>query len=94
MLNRLVKENLRSKFVMVSILAGFLAGTQMAAAQVVDDPPGSAFQDQGFRESLGKTATPSVWSRTAARARASGANAYAPGRIVLHHNIVRRRHHS
>ena len=58
MLNRLVKENLRSKFAIVSIVAAFLAGTGMAAAQVVDDPPGSAFQDQGFANRLAKRLLP------------------------------------
>ncbi len=64
--------------------APLLAGAGTAAAQVADDPPGSAFQNQGIREYQGQRATPSVFSRTAARARA--AFAQAPGR----QRVVRR----
>jgi hypothetical protein len=65
------------KFLLVSTLA-FLAGTGLAAAQIADDPPGSAFQTQGIREYDGLRPTPSVFSRTArAAAAASAARAYA-----------------
>ena len=65
------------KFLLVSTLA-FLAGTGLAAAQIADDPPGSAFQTQGIREYDGLRPTPSVFSRTArAAAVPSAARAYA-----------------
>jgi hypothetical protein len=55
-----------------------LAGSGIAAAQVVDDPPGSAFQTQGIREYDGLRPTPSVFSRTArAAAAAASARAYS-----------------
>jgi hypothetical protein len=38
---------------MASTLVGLLSGTGSAVAQVVDDPPGSLFQDQGIREEQG-----------------------------------------
>ena len=53
MLNMRVKENLRSGLVITSLLVGLLSGTGLTAAQVVDDPPGSVFQDQGIREEQG-----------------------------------------
>jgi hypothetical protein len=65
------------KFLLFSTLA-FLAGTGLAAAQIADDPPGSAFQTQGIREYDGLRPTPSVFSRTArAAAASSAARAYA-----------------
>jgi hypothetical protein len=65
------------KFLLVSTLA-FLAGTGLAAAQIADDPPGSAFQTQGIRENDGLRADPSVFPRTARAAAApSAARAYA-----------------
>jgi hypothetical protein len=60
------------KFLLFSTLA-FLAGTGLAAAQIADDPPGSAFQTQGIREYDGLRPTPSVFSRTARTARAAAA---------------------
>jgi hypothetical protein len=91
MSNRMLKENLRSNILIASIVAGLVAMTGVAAAQVVDDPPGSAFQTQGIREWDGLRATPSVWSRTAARARAIRGYAYARGRVVSHHRFTQ--HH-
>ena len=65
------------KFLLVSTLA-FLAGTGLAAAQIADDPPGSAFQTQGIREYDGLRPTPSVFSRKSpAVAAAAGALAYS-----------------
>jgi hypothetical protein len=85
---------MRSKLLIASIFAGLLFGSGIAEAQVVDDPPGSAFQTQGIREYDGLRATPSVFSRTAraaAAAQASHAYAYIPSPVVPHHKVVR--HH-
>ena len=69
---------MRSKLLISSIFAGLLAGSGIAAAQVVHDSSGSAFQTQGIREWDGmRRATPSV-SRTArAAAAAATARAYS-----------------
>jgi len=88
------KRTMRSKLLIALLFAGFLAGTGMAAAQIADDPPGSAFQTQGIRESMGYPATPSVFSRTAraaAAAQAAHAYAYIPAPAVPHHKVAR--HH-
>ncbi|HEY7301698.1 MAG TPA: hypothetical protein VH684_27735 [Xanthobacteraceae bacterium] len=85
---------MRSKLLIGLALAGLLAGSAMAAAQVVDDPPGSAFQTMGERMSMGYTATPSVFSptaRAAAAAQTAHAYAYIPAPAVPHHKVVR--HH-
>jgi hypothetical protein len=92
---RMVKENMRSKLLIASIFAALMAGTGIAAAQV-DDPPGSSFQDRGIREDLGRTATPSVWSRTAGRARAEAraraqVYGYIPAPAAPRHRVVQ--HH-
>jgi hypothetical protein len=81
---------MRSKLIVASIFAGLLVGSGIAAAQVVDDPPGSAFQTQGIREWDGLRATPSVFSRTARAAAAAHAYAYIPvtplpQKVVRHH---------
>jgi hypothetical protein len=47
------KQSLRSTLLIASTLGALVTGTGMAAAQVVDSPPGSAFQDQGIREDNG-----------------------------------------
>jgi hypothetical protein len=47
------ERNLRSVLVITSSLLGLLSGTGLAAAQVVDEPPGSVFQDQSIREEQG-----------------------------------------
>jgi hypothetical protein len=91
---------MRSKLSIALIFAGLMASTGLAAAQVIDDPPGSAFQTQGIRENDGLRATPSIFSRTAraaAAARAYGyfpapAYAYIPAPAVPHHKVVRRHH--
>src|SRR5215471_14879657 len=71
-------KKMRSTLLISSIFAGLLAGSGIAAAQVVDDPPGSAFQTQGIREYDGLRPTPSVFSRTARAAAAPSApRAYA-----------------
>jgi hypothetical protein len=88
---------MRSKLLIASIFAGLVASTGITAAQVADDPPGSAFQTQGIREYDGLRATPSVFSRTAraaaaAHAAAAGhAYAYIPAPTVPGHKVVR--HH-
>src|SRR5215475_9937358 len=76
---RLTMNRLRSKLLMVSTFAALLAGTGMAAAQVVDNPPGSAFQDQGIRDDEGvpPSGEPS-WQRNAP---GYGAHASAQGRV-------------
>src|SRR5215471_21837355 len=66
------EENMRSKLLIASIFAGLLAGSGMAAAQIVDNPPGSAFQTQQIQEGLeGVRSTPSVYFRPARRAAAA-----------------------
>jgi hypothetical protein len=92
MVNQMVKENMRSKLMIASIFTALVAGTGIAAAQIVDDPPGSAFQDQGIREWNGQRATPSVFSRTAARARALAAQANAAAAAASRHKAVRHHH--
>jgi hypothetical protein len=101
------EKNMRSKLLIASIFAGLLAGSGMAAAQIVDDPPGSAFQTQQNREGLeGVRGTPSVNSRTAraaaaarqargaaAAARQARAYAYIPVPVIPHHKVVRHHHH-
>ena len=85
---------MQSKLLIASIFAGLLAGSGIAAARVVDDPPGSAFQTQGIREYDGLRSTPSVFSRTAraaAAAQMAHAYAYIPTPAVPHHKVVR--HH-
>ena len=73
-----VKKYLRSGLIIASGLAGVLSGTELAAAQIADDPPGSAFQTQGIREYDGLRPTPSLFSRTARAAAApSASRAYA-----------------
>ena len=59
------------KFLLVSTLA-LPAGTGLTAAQAADDPPGSAFQDQGIRDSDGE----SDWVRREP-SRAQAARSYA-----------------
>jgi hypothetical protein len=48
------KNSLRNTLLIASTLAALATGTGMAAAQVADNPPGSAFQDQGIREDNGQ----------------------------------------
>jgi hypothetical protein len=50
MLHRIVTEHLRTKLLTGSTLAAVLTTAGTASAQIADDPPGSAFQDQGIRE--------------------------------------------
>jgi hypothetical protein len=82
---------MRSKLLIGLALAGVLAGSSVATAQIADDPPGSAFQTQGIRENLGQRATPSVFSRTARAAAAAHAYAYIPVTPLPPHKVVR--HH-
>jgi hypothetical protein len=82
---------MRSKLLIASIFAGLLTGSGIAAAQVVDDPPGSAFQTQGIRENLGYRPTPSVFSRTARATAAAHTFAYIPVAPQPPHKVVR--HH-
>jgi hypothetical protein len=90
MTSKTLNQNPASKLLITSILAAFLAGTGLAAAQVVDDPPGSAFQTQGIREANGQRATPSVFSRTARAA--AQTYAYVPAPAVPHHKVARSHH--
>jgi len=81
---------MRSKLLIAAVFAGSLAGSGMAVAQIVDDPPGSLYQTQGIIESdEGVRDIPSVYIRTARAAAARQAHAYAPA--VPHHKAVR--HH-
>src|SRR6516225_2214450 len=71
-------KTMTSKFLIASVFAGLLAGSGIAAAQVVYDPPGSAFQTRGIREYDGLRPTPSAFSRKSrAAAPAAGARAFA-----------------
>jgi hypothetical protein len=85
---------MKSKLLIASIFAALLAGSGIAAAQIVDDPPGSAFQTLQNREGLeGVRGTPSVFPRTAwaaAAARQARAYAYIPVPAVPHHKVVGR----
>jgi hypothetical protein len=81
---------MRSKLLIAAVFAGSLAGSGMAVAQLVDDPPGSLYQTQGIIESdEGVRDIPSVYIRAARAAAARQAQAYAPA--VQHHKAVR--HH-
>jgi hypothetical protein len=82
---------MRSKLLIGSIFAGFVATAGIAAAQPVDDPPGSLYQTQGIREWDGLRATPSVFSRTARAAAAAHAYSYIPAPALPRHKVVR--HH-
>jgi hypothetical protein len=61
-------NRLRGTLLIGSTLA-LLAGSGVVSAQirdqVVDDPPGTQFQTQGNRQAEGRSAMPSVWSRSA-----------------------------
>jgi hypothetical protein len=83
---------MRSKLLIGSIFVGLVATTGIAAAQPVDDPPGSLYQTQGIREWDGLRATPSVFSRTARAAAAAHAYGYIPVPTAPHHKIVRHHH--
>jgi hypothetical protein len=48
-----VMSTLRSTLFIGSTLVALASGTGFASAQVADNPPGSAFQDQGIREDNG-----------------------------------------
>jgi hypothetical protein len=89
------------KLLIASVLGALLAGSGIAVAQIVDDPPGSVFQTQGIRESEGLRAVPSPYvraaqaaqfraARAAALARQARAYAYIPVPAVPHHKVVRR----
>ena len=80
---------MRSKLLISSIFAGLLAGSGIAAAQVVDDPPGSAFQTQGIREYDGLRPTPSVFSRKSRPAATARAFAYIPLPNASRHKVLR-----
>jgi hypothetical protein len=90
-------KKMRSTLLIASIFAGLLAGSGIAAAQIVDDPPGSVFQTQQIQEGLeGVRGTPSVNfrpARRAAAARQARAYAYIPVPSVRHHKVVRHHHH-
>jgi hypothetical protein len=94
----------RSKSTIVTLLAaagvatvlagGLLAGSGIAVAQIVDDPPGSVFQTQGIREEEGLRRVPSPYvraARAAAAARQAHAYAYIPVPAAPHHKVVRHR---
>jgi hypothetical protein len=85
---------MKSKLLIASIFAALLSGSGIAAAQRVDDPPGSAFQTQMIREEdEGVRGTPLVFPRTAraaAGARQARAYAYIPVPSVPHHKVVGR----
>ena len=87
------------KLLIASVLGALLAGSGIAVAQMVDDPPGSIFQTQGIRESEGLRAVPSPYvraareaqfraARAAAFARQARAYAYVLAPAVPHHRAV------
>jgi hypothetical protein len=86
---------MKSTLLIASIFATLLSGIGIAAAQRVDDPPGSAFQTEGIREGdEGIRPTPSVFYRTAraaAAARQAHAYAYIPVPAAPHRKVVRHR---
>ena len=85
---------MKSRLLIASVLGALLAGSGIAVAQIVDDPPGSVFQTQGIRESEGVRPVPSPYvraARAAAAARQARAYAYVPASAVRHRKIVR--HH-
>jgi hypothetical protein len=85
---------MKSKLLIASIFATLVSGSGIAAAQRVDDPPGSAFQTWGIRE--GDEAVrgdPVVFprsARAATAARQARAYAYLPVPAVPHHKVVSR----
>jgi hypothetical protein len=79
------------KLLMASIFGALLAGSGIAVAQIVDDPPGSAFQTQGIRESEGLRAVPSPYVRAAQEAQFRAARAAEFARQALPHRMVRHR---
>jgi len=94
----------RSKNTIVALLAaagvatvlagGLLAGSGIAVARIVDDPPGSVFQTQGIRKEEGLRGVPSPYvraARAAARARQAHAYAHMPVHAVSHDKVVRHR---
>ena len=98
-------EKKMSKLLIASVLGALLAGSGIAAAQIVDDPPGSVFQSQGIREMQGLRRVPSPYvraaqeaefraARAAAFARQPQAQAYAyvPAPAVRHHKVARHHH--
>ena len=80
-------NTLRSTVLIASTLVALASGTGLAAAQVVDNPPGSAFQDQGIREDNG---LPRFGENNGAAA--YGSYGYAQRRTVAngHHRAVTR----
>jgi hypothetical protein len=82
------------KLLIASIFGALLAGSGIAVAQIVDDPPGSVFQSQGIREMQGLRRVPSPYvraARAAAFARQAQVYAYLPIPAERHHKVVR--HH-
>ena len=65
------------KLLIAPVLGALLAGSGIAVAQIVDDPPGSAFQTQGIRESEGLRRVPSPYVRAAQEAEFRAARAAA-----------------
>jgi hypothetical protein len=85
---------MKSKLLIASIFAALLSGSGIAAAQRVDDPPGSAFQTFEIREGdEAVRGTPAVFprsARAAAAARQAQVYAYIPVPAVPHHKVVHR----
>jgi hypothetical protein len=89
MLNRTSTSTRRSTLLIGSTLAALLAGNGLAAAY--DDPPGTRYQTQGNRESEGKTAVPSPYSRSGHNREVPAPRAYASSRrhVTIHHRKYR-----
>jgi hypothetical protein len=66
----MLTSSLKQSLLIASIFTASLAGTGLASAQLADNPPGAAFQDQGIREWNGSSpfagthhaATPGAYS--------------------------------
>ena len=87
---------MRSKLLIASIFGAILAGNGIAVAQIVDDPPGSAFQTQMIREADGLRGVPSPYiraARAAQTARQARAYVYAPPQAYAYIHVPSVRHH-
>jgi hypothetical protein len=79
---------LRSSVIAASTVAALFTGMGMAMAQV-DNPPGATFQTEGIRESNGKTAVPSPYSRRVHPPevpRGRYAYGYSRRHVIVHHH--------
>jgi hypothetical protein len=64
----MLTSSLKKSLLIASMFAALVGETGLASAQVIDNPPGSTFQDQGIREWNG-------YSRPVGTGRTAGAEA-------------------